>query len=658
MAIVFPISYKVDSSALKSAEGEVSGFGDKLKGLFTGFAVVGAITGVANFTKELVNAGIESDKSEKRVRNIASSMGIFGDKAGAVSDRILALAESQATLTGTDDDVIKGAQAKLLTFVDLAKTAGDVGGAFDRATLASQDLAAAGFGTTEGNATMLGKALQDPIKGVASLTRVGVTLTDSQKELIKSFVASGDAAGAQNVILSAVEQQVGGTAAATASASDKIKVAFDNIKQNAGQALLPAFNSVADGILTTVVPALNGFVSALPGIFSSIGSVLGPVLKPLVDGFKQLLPIFAPLIPQLLSLAGAFSPLQLILGVIAPLLPTIVGLIVSLAKVFAETLSGALTVILPPITDLIKMLSGTLTETIRVLMPIIADLAKMIGEYFAKGISDLAPLLAVIIQAFNDLLQPLLPLIPELLKLAFEVITPLLGLFMSLVELALPILTGLLSAIIPIITSVAGVLEEGLIIGVQGAIDVFNILMVPIKAVYNFFNDKIIPIVTVVGDTFQKVFQKVSDFVVGIFNGIRDTIKDAINGIIDTANNAIGTVNGFLKAGASVLHVAPLVIPSIPRLAEGGIVQPVPGGRMVTVAEAGQAEAIIPLNQIGSVVNEINDAAGGSRNQGNNTVVNVVVNAGMGADGMDIGRKIVTEIKKYERTNGAVWAMA
>ena len=36
----------------------------------------------------------------------------------------------------------------------------------------------------------LGKALNDPIKGISALTRVGVTFTDAQKEQIKTLVES------------------------------------------------------------------------------------------------------------------------------------------------------------------------------------------------------------------------------------------------------------------------------------------------------------------------------------------------------------------------------------------------------------------------------------------------------------------------------------
>jgi len=40
---------------------------------------------------------------------------------------------------------------------------------------------------------------------------------------------------------------------------------------------------------------------------------------------------------------------------------------------------------------------------------------------------------------------------------------------------------------------------------------------------------------------------------------------------------------------------------NIPRMATGGIVMPSPGGSIVNVAEAGQPEAIIPLDRLGKM---------------------------------------------------------
>lgn len=242
-----------------SGKGFTKGFGGALKGIggvLTASLGVGAVIG---FTKSLVDAGEAELQGNARLENIAKSMGIFGNQADTVAKRLENLSGVQQLSLGIDDDVIKSTQAKLLTFKDLAKSADTAGGSFDRATMAALDLAAAGFGTAESNAVQLGKALQDPIKGLTALARSGVTFTEAEKERIKTLVESNQIGEAQNLVLKAIETQVGGTAAATTTASDKMEQGWANLKETVGLALLPAFNDLAGVMTDTVLPALTQF---------------------------------------------------------------------------------------------------------------------------------------------------------------------------------------------------------------------------------------------------------------------------------------------------------------------------------------------------------------------------------------------------------------
>ena len=107
------------------------------------------------------------------------------------------------------------------TKVWVSASADDAGGAFDRTTMAAFNMAAAGFGSAESNAIALGKAMEDPIKGLTALRRSGTVFTEDQQKLIKSLVETGDVAGAQEVILAELESQYGGVAAATARAATR-----------------------------------------------------------------------------------------------------------------------------------------------------------------------------------------------------------------------------------------------------------------------------------------------------------------------------------------------------------------------------------------------------------------------------------------------------
>jgi hypothetical protein len=251
MAVYLPIISQFKDDGIRKANKsfkDLEGTGAKVafafkKALVPALAVVGALAGA---TKGLIEAGEKASTANARIRQIATSMNLFGKEADKVTDRLVDLANKTARQTGLDQNAIKETQAKLLTFKNLAATADSVGGAFDRATKAAIDLAAAGFGEATSNAAQLGKALEDPIKGLTALTRSGVTFTAEQKELIKTLVESGRILEAQELILGAIETQVGGTAEATANASDKMKVSFDQLKEKLGEQLLPVFEKVVD----------------------------------------------------------------------------------------------------------------------------------------------------------------------------------------------------------------------------------------------------------------------------------------------------------------------------------------------------------------------------------------------------------------------------
>jgi hypothetical protein len=138
----------------------------------------------------------------------------------------------------------------------------------DRATLAAIDLAAAGFGEAEQNAVQLGKALQDPVKGITALARSGVTFTEQEKEKIATLVESGKVLEAQNMILSAIETQVGGTAAATATGSAKMSLAFLAMQDALGEALMPVFEA-----LVPLVTDFFGWVGDNIGVMTALAAV-------------------------------------------------------------------------------------------------------------------------------------------------------------------------------------------------------------------------------------------------------------------------------------------------------------------------------------------------------------------------------------------------
>jgi hypothetical protein len=168
---------------------------------------------------------------------------------------------------------------------------------------------------------------------------------------------------------------------------------------------------------------------------------------------------------------------------------------------------------------------------------------------------------------------------------------------------------------------------------------------------------------TTVGEFFKTVFDGVAVFFTGLINGLITRFENFVNTVIGGLNGIIGLANTALSAIASVtggaVNIQVPTVPKvklpkipkkapkqvkIPKLAEGGIVMPRPGGVLANLAEAGQAEAVIPLDRM--------------KGMGKPSVVNnynITVSGGVGS-GATIGKAIVEQIKAYERTSGPVFA--
>ncbi|GAB3889533.1 phage tail tape measure protein [Terrabacter terrigena] len=241
-----------------------NGFGSSLKGAVTGVIATLGIAELAgkamSFAKDSVAEARESQKVGALTESIIRSTGGAAKiTAGQVGD----LATAISNKTGVDDEAIQSGANMLLTFKNVKNEVGKGANIFDRATAAAADLSAAGFGDMAGQSKMLGKALNDPIKGISALGRSGVTFSEAQKKQIKTLVEHGKTLDAQRIILKEVESQVGGAAAASATAGEKLSTAWGNFKEGIGTTALPLIDKLATWTQSKVLPALQGVIDIL-----------------------------------------------------------------------------------------------------------------------------------------------------------------------------------------------------------------------------------------------------------------------------------------------------------------------------------------------------------------------------------------------------------
>jgi hypothetical protein len=246
------------------AAGGIAGVSGGMKGL-AGLAA--GFVGIKTFGGFLEDART----ANKTAESLGQQLRVTGADAWTSVDSIMALASSLQDVTGISDEVTENSAAWLTSFKNVRNETGELNNVFDRTIVVSQDLAARTGGDMFGAVTQLGKALNDPIKGLGSLSRAGVQFTAQQKEQITTMVESGDILGAQRLVLAELEGQIGGSAKAMADSGDLMSAKLSDVSEAMGMALVPAMDAFA----AVAMPVLDIFLG-LPGpIQAAVVVVLG-----------------------------------------------------------------------------------------------------------------------------------------------------------------------------------------------------------------------------------------------------------------------------------------------------------------------------------------------------------------------------------------------
>jgi len=223
---------------------------------------VGALAGLglASVFKGFIEEAAESAKIGRLTDAVIKSTGgaakltaeQVGDLAGAISNK-----------TAVDDEAIQGGANLLLTFTKVRNELGKGNDIFNQATQAAVDMSVALGTDVSGASLQLGKALNDPIKGLSVLGKAGVSFTEDQKKQVKQLVATGDVLGAQKVILGELSTQFGGAAEAAADPMAKLKVTLGNLAEEIGTAVLPTVTKVATFITDKFIPGARQLIDVL-----------------------------------------------------------------------------------------------------------------------------------------------------------------------------------------------------------------------------------------------------------------------------------------------------------------------------------------------------------------------------------------------------------
>lgn len=196
---------------IKKAEKQTKSFQDRMLNLGKMTVGVYALARAFSSVTRTVGALISDYKVQEQAEaKLKATLEATGNAAGYTAKELVKFAGELQNLTTYGDEATIGMMSVLNTFKEIS------GETYKRTVRAVQDVSTVMGQDLQSSAVQVGKALNDPIKGVAALGRVGIQFSEDQKRLIKSFAETNQVAKAQEIILKELESQFGGASEAIA----------------------------------------------------------------------------------------------------------------------------------------------------------------------------------------------------------------------------------------------------------------------------------------------------------------------------------------------------------------------------------------------------------------------------------------------------------
>lgn len=276
---------------------------------------------------------------ERAERKIIQAVRQTGEAAGFSAQQLFDMAAQLQEITNFgDEETLNKVIAQLLTFTNIQ------GDQFKGAVVAAQNLATVLDGDLQGAAIQLGKALNDPTKGLTALTRSGVSFSEAEQEMILAMWEAGKQAEAQQLILEGINAQYGGQAEAVIDLRIQVRNLWSDTQESIG------------GMIKTLMEPL---LKSIKSLYEWYGHLL-PYQKSLTVGLVALVPIITTVASTVailrsvilaLNAAMAANPITLIITGISLLITVVLTAVSALGgwsnafALFKESSVAVLTIV-------------------------------------------------------------------------------------------------------------------------------------------------------------------------------------------------------------------------------------------------------------------------------------------------------------------------
>lgn len=546
---------RATKSMSKSMKGNVASAGNSMKNTFksiattalTIFGAVKAAGALKDFGADCITAAEEQITEETKLKavlgNVVSLADQGQDAVNAAADNLMNTASKiQSTGVIGDETMLAGMQ-QLATFqLDDSQITTLSDGMAD--LLAQQKGLDATSSDAVTIANMIGKAMNG---STGALSKVGVTFTDAQKNIIETGTETEKAAAIAEVL----QMNVGGVNEALAATDQgKLKQASNTLgdmKEQIGMKLLPLVANFASKALPLVSAG-----------FDKIGIVidkLSPIVSSIMEqGFGRIKEVT----PMIEKVAGAAIPF--LQNQVLPILQ----------KVF-DACNWFASFIMPYIIRVVQAVLPVLQSVFSCISPII-DI--MIAR-LAPAIQILVPILTNIIEA----IMPPLKMVIDQVRGILEQLAPVMFVISTVIATVLGVA---LQAVVPIFQNIIGY--------VSGFLDILSAVISFVTGVFT--------------TNWSDCFNNVASIFISIWDSIKQVAHDTLQSMVSPLNCLIGGVNTI----TSVVGIKAIPQITIPEFAEGGTLNK---ATLLIAGEGKDSETIVPHNNKPRSVALLNEAAKG-----------------------------------------------
>lgn len=491
----------------------------------------------------------ESVQSLARIERInaqtAQTIKSTGGAAGVSAQHIQDLAGRLENLTASEAEATQEGANMLLTFTNIRNGVGKGNKIFDQATTTLVDMTRALGSDPQKQAVQLGKALNDPIKGVSALSKIGVSFTDQQKNTIKSLVETGDTMGAQKVILAELTKEFGGSGKAfaktAAGQAELAKHAFGTLGETIFSAVLPPLGKLATKATTLLTDLNEKYGDRISKGLSKAGTAISKVgdafktatgfVKDNADTFKTVGAAIGGAVTAFLAVGAAIKAWAAVQAVLNFLLASNpIGLIV----IAVGALIGALIYLYKNNETVRNALQTTFAYLKTNVGPILTNL----GQLFRAAFDVIK---SVVIGAVARIKQIWAVFGPTLLAFARASFTNIKNVISGVLRV--------ISGVIKVITSVIKGDWKGALNGLKS---IASGAWQAIKAVFsqagNAIKTAVRVAITAVVAIFKGLGSKIKSALGDLGGLLKDAGKKIIQGLIDGIESMIGSVTKKLKS--------------------------------------------------------------------------------------------------------------